>query len=171
MEIAMKTAQTNLSMSWADFYPTISADLSYGRSDAGTLGTRMAEDKSVSARASWNIFELGKFYRRKSAAIEIAVSEANIAEIKRQLLLECRKAWEDLARAVRNGAVAREQLGQATQNYDQAFGEYKVGVGDILSLVQAESLLAGAREQMVAARLQVGLALALLERISGRQLP
>jgi outer membrane protein TolC len=171
MEIAIKTAQANLSMSWADFYPTISADLSYGRSDAGSYGARMAEDKSVSAYASWNIFELGKFYRRKSAGIETAVSRENIKEIKRQLLLECRKAWEDLATAVRNRAVAAEQLSQATQNYDQAFGEYKVGVGDILSLVQAESLLAGAREQMVAARLKVALALTLLERISGRPVP
>lgn len=170
MEIAMKTAQENLSLSWADFYPTLSANLSFGRSDGGTLGARMVEDKSIGATASWNIFELGKFYRKKSAGIEVAVSEENIREMRRQLLLDCRKAWEDLATAVKNRAVAGEQLRQASQNYEQAFGEYKVGVGDILSLVQAESLLAGAREQFVTAQLNVALARALLEKISGKNL-
>jgi len=170
MEIALKTAKSSLSLASADFYPTLSANLSYSRSDAGTLGTRMAEDKNIGVTASWNIFELGKFYRKKSAGIEIAVSEENIREMKRQLLLDCRKAWEDLGTATRNRAVADEQLKQATQNYEQALGEYKVGVGDILSLVQAESLLAGAREQLIAAQLNVALATALLEKISGKQL-
>ena len=43
-------------------------------------------------------------------------------------------------------------------------------MGDILSLVQAESLLAGAREQLIAAQLNVALAASLLEKISGKQL-
>ena len=169
-EIALKTARSNLSLSSADFYPTLSANLSYSRSDAGTLGTRMAEDKNIGATASWNIFELGKFYRKKSAGIEMAISDENIKELKRQLLLDCRKGWEDLATALRNKTVAGAQLQQASQNYEQAFGEYKVGVGDILSLVQAESLLAGAREQLIAAQLNVALAASLLEKISGKQL-
>ncbi|MCK9364379.1 MAG: TolC family protein [Syntrophales bacterium] len=169
-EIALKTAQSNLSLSGADFYPTLSANLSYSRGDAGTLGTRMVEDKNIGLTASWNIFELGKFYRKKAAGIEIAISDENIKELKRQLLLDCRKGWEDLATAMRNNKVAGAQLQQATQNYEQAFGEYKVGVGDILSLVQAESLLAGAREQLIAAQLNVALATALLEKISGKQL-
>ncbi|MBU2234051.1 MAG: TolC family protein, partial [Proteobacteria bacterium] len=115
----------------------------------------------------WNIFELGKFYRAKSARIEMAVSEENIRELKRQLLLECRKAYEDLMTAVRNETVAAQQLRQSEQNYEQAFGEYKVGKGDILSLVQAESLLAVAREQFISARMNAVLAKALLERVAG----
>ncbi len=169
-EIAMKTAQNNLSLSWAAFYPTLSANLSYSRSDAGTLGARMLEDKNIGVAASWNIFELGKFYRKKSAGIEVSISEENIKEMKRQLLLDCRKAWEDLTTATRNQVVADDQLRQAEHNYEQAFGEYKVGVGDILSLVQAESLLASAREQLTTARLNVALARALLEKISGKEL-
>ena len=167
-EIALKTAQSNLSLSRADFYPTLFANLSYSKSDAGTWGSRMIEDKNIGVAASWNIFELGKFYRKKSAGIEISVSEENIKEMKRQLLLDCRKAWEDLTTATRNQVVADNQLRQAEHNYEQAFGEYKVGVGDILSLVQAESLLASAREQLTTARLNVALARALLEKIAGR---
>ena len=166
-EIALKKAESSRSLARVDFYPTVSATVSYGRSDAATLGGSALEDRSAGVAASWNIFELGKFYKAKSARIEVAVSEDNIRELKRQLLLECRKAYEDLATAARNETVAAEQLRRAEQNYEQAFGEYKVGRGDILSLVQAEGLLANAREQLVSARLNAVLAKALLERIAG----
>ncbi len=62
--------------------------------------------------------------------------------------------------------VAREQLKQAEQNYKQAFGEYKVGKADILSLVQAESLLADARDQLILTRLDVQVAIAVMERVA-----
>lgn len=166
-EIALKKAESSRSLYLGDFYPTVSASLSYGRSDASTLGGGSLEDRSAGIFASWNLFELGKFYKAKSARIEIAVSDDNIRELKRQLLLECRKAYEDFTTAVRNESVAAEQLKRAEQNYEQAFGEYKVGRGDILSLVQAEGLLAGAREQLVSARLNAVLARALLEKIAG----
>jgi outer membrane protein len=169
-EIALKKAESNRSLAWGDFYPTLSANLSYGRSDATTLGNQALEDRSAGVTATWNLFELGKFYRTKSARIEVAVSEENIRELKRQLLLDCRKGWEDLVTAVRNETVAAEQLRRAEQNYEQAFGEYKVGKGDILSLVQAESLLANSREQLTNARMNAVLARALLEKIAGREL-
>jgi outer membrane protein TolC len=169
-EIAREKAESNRSLVRSDFYPTVSANLSYGRSDAATLGNQTLEDRSAGVTAAWNLFELGKFYRTKSARIEVSISEENIRELKRQILLDCRKGWEDLVTAIRNEAVAAEQLRRAEQNYEQAFGEYKVGKGDILSLVQAESLLANAREQLTTARMNAVLARALLEKIAGREL-
>jgi len=166
-EIAREKAESSRSLVRSDFYPTVSANLSYGRSDAGTFGNQALEDRSAGVTAAWNLFELGKFYRTKSARIEVSISEENIRELKRQLLLDCRKGREDLVTAVRNEAVAAEQLRRAEQNYEQAFGEYKVGKGDILSLVQAESLLANAREQLTTARMNAVLARALLEKITG----
>ena len=166
-EIAMKKAESSRSLALGDFYPTLSANISYSRSDATTLSGSALEDRSAGVAASWNLFELGKFYRAKSARIEMAVSEENIREIKRQLLLDCRNGYEDYITAVRNETVAAEQLRQSEQNYEQAFGEYKVGKGDILSLVQAESLLAVAREQFISARMNTVLAKALLERVAG----
>ena len=59
-----------------------------------------------------------------------------------------RKSYEDFITTSRNVKVADEQLKQALQNYDQAFGEYKVGKGDILSVVFAETLLAQAGSRM-----------------------
>jgi outer membrane protein TolC len=169
-EIALKKSESSRDLARGDFYPTLSANLSYSRSDVVTLGNQALEDRSAGVTATWNLFELGKFYRTKSARIEVAVSEENLRELKRQLLLDCRKGWEDLVTAVRNEAVAAEQLRRAEQNYEQAFGEYKVGKGDILSLVQAESLLANSREQLTNARMNAVLARALLEKIAGKEL-
>jgi outer membrane protein len=83
------------------------------------------------------------------------------------LLLDVNKSYEDLVTASDNLEVARQQLKQAELNYQQAFGEYKVGKADILSLVQAESLFAGAREQFINSRLNLVLSGASLERIAG----
>ena len=117
--------------------------------------------------ASWNLLEFGKFYRRKAASIDVLTSGENLKEIKRKLQLDLRKSYEDFVTASRNVKVAAEQDKQAQQNYDQAFGEYKVGKGDILSVVFAETLLSQAREQDVVAKLNLYLAKALLERTAG----
>ena len=155
----------------SEFYPTVSASLSYSRtSDTGTLSIPM-QDRVAMLSASWNLFELGKFYRRKSSEVEIRVSEQSLRELQRQLSLDLEKNYEDFVTADRNVSVAAEQLRQAEQNYDQAFGEYKVGKGDILSLVQAETLLATAREQTTSARLNRILADAQVERTAGTAAP
>ncbi|GLI34365.1 TolC family protein [Desulforhabdus amnigena] len=162
-EDLLKISKQNKSLEISAFFPDITANTSYSRADAD----RAIDDRSVGIKATWNIFELGKFYRTKSAQLEIHVSEENINETIRQLLLDVKRAYEDFLTASKNISVAQEQLAQAEQNYSQAFGEYKVGKGDILSLVQAESFLSTAREQLTTSKLNHILAKSLLERIAG----
>ncbi len=82
-------------------------------------------------------------------------------------MLNVHKTYEDFATASNKLKVAEQQLKQAEHNYSQAFGEYKVGKADILSLVQAESLLSNAREQLISSKLNLILSKALLEKIAG----
>jgi outer membrane protein len=171
-ELAVKRAESNQSLATGDFFPVISGNLRYSKSDDTIVNslppfTNPLEDRSATLLASWNLFELGKFYRRKAASIDILTSGENFKETKRRLQLELRKSYEDFVTASRNVKVAIEQDKQAQQNYDQAFGEYKVGKGDILSLVFAETLLSQAREQMVSSALNLYLSKALLERTAG----
>ena len=171
-ELAVKRAESNQSLATGDFFPVISGNLAYSRSD-DTIANSIPpfvnplEDRSATLQATWNLFEMGKFYRRKAASIDILTSGENLKETKRRLQLELRKSYEDFVTALRNVKVAIEQDKQAQQNYDQAFGEYKVGKGDILSLVVAETLLSQAREQMVSSALNLYLSKALLERTAG----
>jgi len=173
-QLAVKRAESAEGVSTGDFMPVVSGNLSYSRTDASNPALSSAsaygnpyEDRSASLLATWNLFELGKFYRRKAASIDTLTASKNLKETERSLRLELRKSYEDFITASRNVKVAEEQLRQAQQNYDQAFGEYKVGKGDILSVVFAETLLSQAREQDVQAKLSLYLAKALLERVSG----
>jgi outer membrane protein len=173
-ELAVKRAESAEGISTGDFLPIVSGNLNYTRTDTSNPASSTAfvygnpyEDRSAALLATWNLFELGKFYRRKAASIDTVTAAKNFKETERSLRLELRKSYEDFLTASRNVKVADEQLKQALQNYDQAFGEYKVGKGDILSVVFAETLLAQAREQDVVAKLNVYLAKALLERVSG----
>jgi outer membrane protein len=171
-ELAVKRAESNQSLATGDYFPVISGNLTYSRTD-DTIANSIPpfvnplEDRSAALMASWNLFEFGKFYRSKAASIDILTSGENLKETRRKLQLELRKSYEDFVTASRNVKVALEQDRQAQQNYDQAFGEYKVGKGDILSLVVAETLLSQAREQMVSSALNLYLSKALLERTAG----
>ena len=95
------------------------------------------------------------------------MSEEDLNEAVRQVMLDVAKAYEDFVTASKNVVVAKEQFRTASQNYAQAFGEYKVGKGDILSLVTAEAALAGVQEQLTLAKLNVVLSKALIERTAG----
>jgi len=173
-ELAVKRAESAEGISTGDFLPVISGNLNYSRTDISNPASTSTslygspyEGHSASLLATWNLFELGKFYRRKAASIDTVTAAKTLKETERSLRLDLRKSYEDFITASRNVKVADEQLKQALQNYDQAFGEYKVGKGDILSVVFAETLLAQAREQDVVAKLNLYLAKALLERVSG----
>jgi outer membrane protein len=171
-ELAVKRTESNQSLATGDFFPVISGNLTYSRSDDTIVNAippfvNPLEDRTAALVASWNLFEFGKFYRSQAASIDILTSAENLKETRRKLQLELRKSYEDFVTASRNVKVAQEQNRQAQQNYDQAFGEYKVGKGDILSLVVAETLLSQAREQMVSSALNLYLSKALLERTAG----
>ncbi len=63
--------------------------------------------------------------------------------------------------------LAQTILKEANLNYKQALGEYKVGTGDILSLIKAEESLAKAHETLINSMLDVSLAKINLEREIG----
>ena len=168
-ENTVRISKNNKSLEMSAFFPTVTANASYNRSDGPftSVGVGSPEDKSIGITATWNLFQLDKLYRTKSAGITVNVSEEQLDETVRQLLLALQKAYEDYLTASKNIAVAQEQLKQAEHNYAQAVGEYRVGKGDILALVQAESSLATAREQLTTSKLNLIVAKALVERTAG----
>jgi outer membrane protein len=167
-ESVIQINENNRALETSTFFPVLSANASYNRVDRRSdLFGGSDEDQAIGIFATWNIFELGKFYRRKASTFSISVSESQLAEAKRQLVLDLQKTYQDVLTAAQNIKVSQQQLVEAEHNYSQAFGEYKVGRGDILSLVTAESLLASTREQLTTSELNHILSRALLERVAG----
>jgi outer membrane protein TolC len=163
----LKISENNKSLVLSTFFPTFSVNASYLKTEGGVFRTTFPEEKIADLTATWNIFEIGKFFRLKSSGLEKDVSSEQLNDLKRQILLDVHKTYEDFITASNNLKVAQQQLKQAEHNYSQAFGEYKVGKADILSLVQAESLLSTAREQLISSRLNLIVSRSLLERIAG----
>lgn len=165
-ERSLKIAERNISKGLSPFYPAISLSASYAKTEAGIFHFSFPEEKRIDLNATWNIFELGKFFRLNALRKEEDVSAERLREVKRRTILNIYKAVEDLFTSMSKVKVAEEQLKQATYNYEQAFGEYKVGKANILSLVQAESQLATAREQLINTKLSLTLSKANLEKIA-----
>jgi len=171
-ENAVKVTRFNRSLSGSAFYPVFNANATYQNTSGGLRALAVGipavqEDKFLGITATWNLFELGKFFRHRSAKFDELTALENLDEAKRTLMLNVNKACEDFITASNQLKVAQEQVRQADYSYSQAFAEYKVGTGDILSLVQAETLLSSAREQLVTSRLSIVLAKVLIERITG----
>lgn len=168
-ENSIKIAENNLLFNRSTFYPSISLNALYSKTggDFRNISFIDDEEKTASITFTWNIFELGKFFKERSLRFEKDVSKDKLEELKRTLILETNKVYEDLITNLNKIKVAEQQLKQAEYNYSQAFGEYKVGKADILSLIQAESQLSNAREQLIGSKLNFMLTKSLLERATG----
>ena len=166
-EDSIKISENSKSLIRSTFLPTFSVDASYIKTEGDIIGPLFEEEKTASLRATWNIFELGKFYTYQSAEVEKNVSVENLNDMRRKIVLDVRKTFEDFITSWNKLKVAKTQLQTAEHNYSQAFGEYKVGKADILALIQAESLLADSREQAVLSKLSLMLSKALIERVAG----
>lgn len=166
-EYSQKIATYTKTLTASALFPTLSAHASYIKSSGGISGSTFPEEKVASLTATWNIFELANYFNLKSSRLEEDVEQENLSDLKRQVLLETYKAYEDFITASNTITVAQQRLRNAEHNFSQARGEYKVGKGDILSLVVAERALADSREQLIISKLDLMLSKALLENIAG----
>ena len=166
-EDTYKIAEYTKSLTASALFPTLSAQASYSKTSGGISRATFPEEKSASLVATWNLFELKNYFNLKSSRLEQDVALENLGDLKRLVVLDTYKAYEDFMTAVDSITVAQQRLKNAEHNFSQARGEYQVGKGDILSLVLAERALADAQEQLISSKLSLQLAKALLENISG----
>lgn len=166
-EDTFKIAEYTKSLTASALFPTLSAQASYLKTSGGISRSIFPEEKVASLIATWNLFELKNYFNLKSSRLEQDVALEDLSDLKRQVLLDINKAYEDFMTAANAITVAQQRLKNAEHNFAQARGEYKVGKGDILSLVVAERTLADSREQLIISKLSLLLSKALLENIAG----
>ena len=116
---------------------------------------------------SWPLFDgIGRYYNMLGASRDIAAAKYRLEEIRRTVSVEIIKALKDYELSAQNVTLYGELVREATSNFDQAFGEYKVGKGDIMALLQSERDLAKAKENLVSAISRANTNLASLERVA-----
>jgi len=166
---AQKNEVERLNMAYRErmsaWFPRINAQLEQTRQDSRFFPEGRQETFRVSL--SWPLFDgVGRYYNMLGASSDIASAKYRLEEIKRTVGVEIIKAFKDYELSIQNVTLYGELVREAESNFEQAFGEYKVGKGDILALLQSERDLAKAKENFVGAISRANTTLASLERVA-----
>lgn len=89
--------------------------------------------------------------RRSESRAQLEMERIRTADLRRQIELEIRLALDDLESAAEQVKVAREGLAQVQAELEQAERRYKAGVAASLEVTDAQTRLARARENHIAA--------------------
>ena len=149
----------------SEWYPKIDVELQQSRVDK-SFAPKNRQD-IFGLTLTYPIFDgVGRYYNLKASASELSAAKFRLEEIKRTVKLEITKAYKDFEKSFENTRLYKELLKEAEVNFEQAYGEYKVGKGDILSLLQSEKDLSKAKENLVTSLYQLNNAMAYLEKVA-----
>jgi outer membrane protein TolC len=108
-----------------------------------------------------------QIYDIRQAEAQTDSSRARLVALEQQVTLQVWMSYYAFKTAEQQVKTSQDLLESAQQSQEVALGRYKAGVGGILDLLAAQSLLAGARAQNVQARTNWFLALAQLAYDTG----
>ncbi|MCX8110632.1 MAG: TolC family protein [Syntrophorhabdaceae bacterium] len=149
----------------SEWYPKLDAELKQSRIDKTIIPNNRQDTFGLTL--SYPIFDgVGRYYNMKAAASDLSAARFKLEEIKRTVRLEIAKAYKDYELSIENVKLYQEFLREANTNFEQALGEYKIGRGDILALLQAEKDLTKAKENLVTSLYQANNALAHLKKVA-----
>lgn len=149
----------------AKFYPKFDVALSEQRQGREFLPQESS--RVLFLGVSFPLFDgVGRYYDLLRLKAEIDGAGMKLDELKRVAALEITKALLDLELARENVKRAKALLSEAEANFAQALEEYRVGKGDILTLLQSQKAVAEAKERVLGAILSSRLSLAYLEKVA-----
>jgi outer membrane protein len=88
-------------------------------------------------------------YRIRSAEAQVDVKNAQLEQLRLQVALDVWTAYQHLTTATQSLRSSADLLNSAEQSERVALGRYKAGVGSMLDVLNAQSALAGARQQRI----------------------
>lgn len=150
----------------ADFFPNINASINYRRFDDKFFPS--PNETVFSLTLTYNLFSgMGKMYRYSAYQEEISAQKKRTDETKRNISLDIRKSIIDLNGAYEKLKIAEEIFNTAQKTYEQIFEEYRIGKGELINLLQAETALTNSKIQKVNAFLNLYLTKNSLEKSLG----
>ncbi len=147
------------------WFPRIDAELQQTRQDKRFFPEGRSD--SFMINFTFPIFDgVGRYYNMQAALSNMQAAKQRLEETKRTVSLDIIKAIKDYELTLANVSLYKELVREATTTFNQLLGEYRVGKGDILSLLQSEKDLASAKENEVAALYRANVALSYLEKVA-----
>lgn len=150
-EASVRAAEANIDVAKATGMPSVSLVGNYAFSHTSTPSD--TQSWSVGVQLSIPLFTgFNNTYQVRSAEQQAEVQQANHEVLNRSIGLAVWTAFQNLNTANATFRSSEDLLTSALQSEKVAMGRYKMGAGNILDIVTAQSALANARMQHIQAQ-------------------
>jgi len=146
LQIALKQAELGVRLAKSTYFPQIFLDGRYERNGDNWAASHndYTNDHNtiISVQLKWSLFEWGKTRAQVSNALhKKRALQEKFEEIKNSILLEVKKAYQDLMVAQENIHTAIEALKQARENFRITDLQYKEGITTSTEVLDARTFL------------------------------
>lgn len=164
-EASVKAAQAAADAARAAGMPTLSMTAAANQNNNAGLNTH---GSSLGLAVSVPLFSgFTPTYRIRAADAQVETKKAQMDRIRLQVALDVWNAYQNLTTASQNRRTTRDLLSSAEQSERVASGRYRAGAGTMLDLLNAQTILAGARQQRIQADLNWNISRATLAQAMG----
>lgn len=162
----MNAQQAYLTMARSEYFPTLSLDANYNYAGETTVDLRA--NSFVGLSLNFPIFN-GFSSEAKVDQEKIAIKNLEEQEVslRNQVSLEIWNAYLSVKESIESINNTKIFYENASENLRIAEGEYKEGVGSMLSLIDAQTNLITAEESYIQSLANYGISIALLKRVVG----
>jgi outer membrane protein len=162
---AVKAAKANVDAAKAVGKPSISLTASTNQSsDAGVI----SRGSTAGINLSIPLFSgFASTYQIRAAQAQVEAKNAQYDRLRLQVSLDVWTAYQNLATSTQAQRTSADLLASATQFEHVALGRYKAGIGSMLDALNAQSVLASARQQRIQATFNWNIARAVLAQTMG----
>lgn len=145
----VKAAQASTDAARAADRPTLSLTASANQYDTAGIDSH---GSTVGINLNVPIFSgFAPTYRVRAAEAQVDAKNARLEQLRLQVALDVWKAYQQLTTATQSLRTSADLLSSAEQSQRVALGRYQAGVGSMLDVLNAQSALAGARQQRIQA--------------------
>jgi len=165
VRLLVSQAEAQLRRAQRDFLPDVT-----GRGTYGGVRSDLNEVWEIGVNLSWNLFDGGNMIaqvREKKSLVDSARSQVKVTELN--IGQEVEQAYLVVNEAQERIAATQTAVASAQENFRLAQGRFDAGVGTILELTDAQLFLTQAQNTEAQALADYRVALAALERATGRR--
>lgn len=153
----------------SSYYPQLSLSSGYSRNYSGaTTAGSTYNQYTNSATVSQNIYDFGKTPAQvKVQELNSDAAKSDLENLSQQITLNVRQAYYGLLQAMKNRAVAEDNVKQFEHHLEQAKGFFSVGTKPKFDVTKAEVDLSNARLGLIKAQNAIKTATAALNNAMG----
>jgi outer membrane protein TolC len=164
-EATVKAAEATADAARAAAKPTLTMTASTNQNNSAGITT---QGSTLGLNITAPLFSgFAPTYRIRAAEAQIETRQAQLDRIRLQVALDVWTAYQNLLTATQNRRTTADLLKSAQQSERVALGRYKAGAGIMLDLLNAQTTLAGARQQRIQADLNWNIGRATLAQAMG----